>query len=121
MVSAVEQELAKIAHVVKPWGQCSIAEGLSAVRDCVVQAKQVMGLKGASGGSGDAGCSVSGTSGLEATRAKDFLDTKAEIAGIRVDDFVLALDATNGSLKQAMEDGWIWQGCCFLSCPHSRD
>ena len=98
MVSTVERELAKIAHVVESWGQCSTVERLATVRDCVIQAKQVMGLRSGNGGTiNESGCSIAGTSGLEATRAKEFLDTKAEIAGIGAEDFVAAFDATNSS------------------------
>ena len=101
MVSSVEQELAKIAHVVESWGHCSLVERLAAVRDCVVQAKQVVGSKGGTGATADgAGCGIAGTAGLEATRTKEFLDTKAEIAGLGAEDFVAALDATNGSASK---------------------
>ena len=84
--------------MVESWGQCPIVDRLATVRDCVVQAKQVMGLGSGTGGTTiDSGCSIAGMSGLEATRAKESLDTKAEIAGIGAQDFVAAFDATNGS------------------------
>ena len=87
--------------MVETWGQCTLVDRLTAVRDCVLQAKQVMGIKGgASASVSDPSSGISGAAGLEATRTKEFLDTKAEIAGLGAEDFVAALDATNSSASK---------------------
>ena len=99
MVSSVERELGKISHTVESWGQCSVVDRLGSIRDCLKQAKVLTETKS----DADGGChaTLNGSTGLEAVRSKEFLDTRCEIAALSQEDFMKGLDCTNYSKSKA--------------------